>query len=111
MTMQMPDTGGIEGRASGKRYDRWVERGKEIYTRHKENGVALLLQDGYPPGAEPARPEDQRVQLTSWKITGDVRYANNPRAQRDLARLEAEAAKRVGLQPPDTSQPPPQMGA
>ena len=101
MTMQMPsEYAGEEGRASGRRYDRWVERGMEIYRRYKENGVALLLQDGYPPGGELASPEDQRVQLTAWKLAGDPRYWNNPRAQLALTELEQQHARHIPLRPP-----------
>ena len=99
--MQMPgEYDGPEGRASGRRYDRWVDLGRELYLRYKQNGVALLLQDGYPPGAEPLPPEDQQVQLTAWKIAGDPRYWNNPKAQQALADLEREAARRTPLMPP-----------
>ena len=101
MTMQMPEEyDGPEGRASGRRYDRWVEMGREMYLRYKQNGVAILLQDGYPPGAEPLSPEDQRVQLTAWKIAGDPRYWSNPKAQQALVDLEQQAARRVPLAPP-----------
>lgn len=96
--MQMPHDA-PEGRASGRRFDRWVERGQEIYLRMKENGVAFLLQDGYPPGAEPVSPQDQRVQLTAWKLSGDPRYHNSPRAQQALADLEREAARHIPMRP------------
>jgi len=99
MTMQMP-SGGTEGRVSGQRYDRWVERGKDLYLRFKTSGVSLLLQDGYPPGGEPASPQDQRVQLTAWKIAGDPRYHSNPRAQDALTALEQQAGMHIPLAPP-----------
>ena len=113
--MQMPQPrSGQEGRASGKRFDRWEALALEKFQRYVQNGVAILLQDGYPPGAEPNTPEGQRVQLTAWKVAGDPRYTNNPRAQEALDDLDAQYSRTHRLQPPrDGVQPmqPPSTGA
>lgn len=100
---QSPDTG-QEGRFSGRRYDRWVQIATEQFARYVQIGVAVLLEDGYPPGQEPLGIEDQRAQLTAWKLAGDPRYWNNSRAQSALAKFEAAAHQSGSLLNPPMPQ-------
>lgn len=93
MTMQQDAHPGQEGRFSGKRFDRWLTMAQEMFDRYVQNGVSVLLEDGYPPGQEPLTVEDQRAQLSAWKLAGDPRYWMNPRAQKALQAMEFAAHK------------------
>lgn len=49
--------------------------------------VDNLMESGYPPFTEPMSDREQYDLLTAWRMAGDPRFANDPKAQAEWQRL------------------------
>lgn len=84
-----------EGRISGARMNRILERVVERYYRALDITVKGMTVDGYAPFTHPLTPFEQYQRLTIWRNTGDPNYTQNPDAQARLRELE----QRYGVAP------------
>lgn len=89
-----------EGRVSGARLNRTVERTVERYYALRDYYVELLMEDGYPPFTAPLGPEEQYRRLVEWKLTGDPRFTRSVAAQDALAALERVLGPAPAVMPP-----------
>lgn len=49
--------------------------------------VGILMQSGFPPFTEPMSDREQFDLLNAWRMAGDPRFGNDPKAQADWQRL------------------------